>query len=91
MAARFLVIDCDRYDLMDSEVIGCGVAFPDHIEYELPKPKSHGKMDTVGQLLGLLRLSGNDIRVVWVDGDPTDLPRTESGSPPVTTSNGAAS
>ena len=91
MRARFLVIEFDHYDLWDSNVIGCGVALPDRILYELPRLKFEGSMSSVTELLTLLRVSGNDIRVIWVDEPPTDPQHTESGSPPVTTSNGAAS
>jgi hypothetical protein len=90
MTARFLLIEFDHYDLWDSAVMGCGVALPDRIDYELPNIKMRGTMGSVWQLLALLRLNGNDVRVVWVD-DPTGLPRTESDSPPVTTSNAGGS
>lgn len=91
MTARFLLLEFDHYDLWDSNVIGCGVALPSQINYELPRVKIKGSIGSVKELLTLLRLSGNDVRVVWVDEPPTDPQRTESDSPPVTTSSGAES
>jgi hypothetical protein len=65
---RFVIAGIDHEDLWDSAIVGCGVAFPDHVVFELSEP-----VRSIDALLDRLRRAG-DVRVIWVaqESGPSD-------------------
>jgi hypothetical protein len=70
--ARFAVVVLAP-DGTDGEVLGWGLAHPDHVFVHLPEVGLQGRFDTAGNVLTLLRLT-MDARIIWVDPEPDHWP-----------------
>jgi hypothetical protein len=68
-SGRFIVVLIDHDDTWSSAMLGCGVAYPDHIMFHLPDVRLDGPLRSVDVLLRLLRGMG-DVRLIWLDPEP---------------------
>jgi hypothetical protein len=76
--ARFVVVAMAQNG-WDAEVLGWGLALPDHVFAHLPKLRLTTRFRTAGALVALLG-HAIDTRLVWVDPEPEHWPAEPEAS-----------
>ena len=72
-SARFVVATLDHDDLWDSNVLGWGIAFPDHVVIDFPDHHICRALRSVDELRRMFRPEV-DVRLIWVDPEPQRWP-----------------
>jgi hypothetical protein len=70
--ARFVVVALAP-DGLNAELLGWGLALPDHVFVHLPALAISGQFDNVDDCVRLLNIT-TDARLVWVDPEPEHWP-----------------